>query len=450
MKPQLPHVLYRRQMAGLMIFGAVAAVLQAGLSYFNSSNGEALPPLSFSSEATAAAPALVLAEFNPNELDEKQWRSLGFSERQTATILKYKMIVGGAFTSKEQFRKCYAVSPEKYAQLQPYLLLPKKKSKPGFANTFKTFEKKELKIPGRFNPDQFTEADFVKMGFSERQAAAILKYKNYLGGSFVSKEKFRECFIISEENYRKMAPYLVLPDKTPAAFAQRKSFAKPERQKISYQNFDPNALDLEGWRNLGFSEKQAAVIVNYRDRNLRGSFKTLEDIQRCFVISEDKFEEIKPYIQLNPATIKTPAAYTKTEKHVDEPEVKTDFANVDLNAITFKQLREFGFDEKNAAFILSFRKKLGGFVNKQQLLDVYDTDRILTQKLIYSAQLSSSNVSRYSLVDAPEEWLKNHPYFKYYADKIIYYRISNPEERKIFKFLKLKPEQEEKMRLYLK
>jgi len=54
------------------------------------------------------------------------------------------------------------------------------------------------------------------------------------------------------------------------------------------------------------------------------------------------------------------------------------------------------------------------------------------------------------LVDAPEEWLKNHPYFKYSADKIMYYRISNPDDKKIWKLLKIKPEYEARMRLYLK
>ena len=74
----------------------------------------------------------------------------------------------------------------------------------------------------------------------------------------------------------------------------------------------------------------------------------------------------------------------------------------------------------------------------------------LVQKLLSIASLDNSKVERHTLVDAPEEWLKNHPYFKYSADKIIFYRISNPDDRKIWKILKLKPEYEERMRLYVK
>ena len=65
-------------------------------------------------------------------------------------------------------------------------------------------------------------------------------------------------------------------------------------------------------------------------------------------------------------------------------------------------------------------------MNKQQILSTYNIDQYLVQKLISIAPLNISNVPRYSLVDAPEEWLKNHPYFKYSAEKIIFYRISNP------------------------
>ena len=270
-----------------------------------------------------------------------------------------------------------------------------------------------------------------------------MKYKSYLGGSFVSKEKFKECFIINDENYKKLDPYLILPEKTPDNF---RSFAKnfnSNKVKIQYHSFDPNVLNAEDWKSLGFSDKQAQTIVNYRDRNLKGSFKNVEDIQKCFVISPEKFEEMKPYIKLTSSTIVKNNEPSKTEQ-------ETDFSKIDLNIITFKQLIEFGMDERAAGSIIGFRKKLGGFVNKEQILTTYNIDKDLTQKLLSIAPLNSSNVQKYTLVDAPEEWLKNHPYFKYSADKIIFYRISEKDEKKIWKLLKVKPEYEMRMKLYLK
>ncbi|WP_241330805.1 helix-hairpin-helix domain-containing protein [Chryseobacterium arthrosphaerae] len=402
---------------------------------YTSRNKEPFPDVKF---IVAAPFSENLSAFDPNTLNHEQWQKLGFSEKQVSTILKYKDIVGGKFVSKEQLKKCYAISEEKFAILSPFILLPENTGN-NPARAFKSFEKRSISVTGKFNPDLYSEQDWMKMGFSEKQAEAILKYKKYLGGSFVSKEKFKECFIISSEHYSKLEPYLLLPVNTPAEF--RNSIRNTSfKEKIRYTYFDPNLLDTEGWKALGFSEKQAITIVNYRDRNLKGSFKSPEDLQKCFVISTEKFQELKPYIKINPAA----------DRKQELKQEKTDFSKTDLNTITFRQLLEFGLDEKSAGSIIGFRKKLGGFVNKQQIMDTYNIDKELVQKLISIAPLDASNVPKYSLAEAPEEWLKNHPYFKYSADKIIYYRISNPDDRKIWKFLKLKPEYETRMRWYVK
>ncbi|MFZ4927703.1 hypothetical protein [Chryseobacterium sp. Mn2064] len=401
---------------------------------YTSKEKEPFPDIKF---IAASSTSTHLLSFDPNSLDETQWQKLGFSEKQTSTILKYKKIVGGYFTSKEQLKKCYAISEEKFNELESFIVLPETAEK-SFSKTFKNI-KKEISITGKFNPDRYSVDEWMKIGFSEKQSEAILKYKNYLGGSFISKEKFRDCFIISAENYQKLEPYLLLPEKTPDNF-KKMAGNTMGKAKIQYHYFDPNQLDKEGWMMFGFSEKQANTIVNYRDRNLKGSFKNLEELEKCFVISSEKFQEMKPYIKLN----------TVSTKREDIKQEKTDFSKIDLNAVTFKQLIEFGLDERSAGSMIGFRKKLGGFVNKQQILDTYNIDKEIVQKLISMAPLDPSGVPKYTLTEAPEEWLKNHPYFKYSADKIIYYRISNPDDRKIWKFLKLKPEYEERMRWYTK
>lgn len=415
---------YYRKLAMMVTLLTVLLVYQK----YTSREKEPFPKITFIGGTSTPAN---LSDFDPNTLNKEQWLKLGFSEKQTATILKYKDIVGGKFTSKEQLKKCYAISEEKFSELAGFIKLPEtaeKKDPKGFS----TYEKKAILISGKFNPDQFSAQDWFKMGFSEKQAEAIIKYKNYLGGSFISKEKFKECFIISPENYRQLEPYLLLPAKTPETF---RNFTKNNTVKstIQYHPFDPNQLDLEGWKALGFSEKQAVTIISYRDRNLRGSFKSPDDLQKCFVISAEKFQEMKPYIKLQ-----------------EKQQEKTDFSKTDLNKVTFKQLIEFGLDERSAGSIIGFRKKLGGFMSKQQILSTYNIDQDLVQKLISIAPLNTSDVPRYSLVEAPEEWLKNHPYFKYSADKIIFYRTSNPDDKKIWKLLKLKPEYEERMKLYIK
>ena len=433
MKARLPFQMKRNQFIGLGILGLIILLVHLGIYYLKNQKEE--KPVLVDIVDKTEQQNIVLSEFNPNDLSAEEWQKLGFSERQVKIILKYKDIVGGRFISKEQLAKCYVISPEKFVELEPFILLPKAK------NEFQknTFRKRELNISGKFNPDFYTEKDWVKLGYSEKQAVSIIKYKNYLGGSFRSKEKFKECFIISDEDYLRLAPYLILPENE----EKKESLVS---NKIKYNYFDPNVLDLEGWKNLGFSEKQAQVILNYKERNLRGSFKNLEDIQKCFVISVDKFLELKPWIK-----IKEQEQKSITEELTKLKEVqKTDFSKIDVNQITFKQLVEFGFDEKSAASFLGFRKKIGGFVDKKQILETYNISQDLAKKLIEITNMDASKIQKYSLKDAPEDFLKNHPYFRRYGDKIIFFRITYPEEKEIFKKMKVTPEEVAKMKLYLK
>lgn len=389
MKSNLAYIHSYKQRFAFLIFGAIIIGTSIYFNFFQKEENPDFTKVEFS-EDKVESQSLKFTNFNPNTLSEVEWKALGFSDKQVSTILKYKEIVGGEFTSKNQLKKCYAISDDKFSQLKDFILLPEESAKKqGFFQN--KWAKKELKILGKFNPDLYFEADWLKMGFSEKQSAGIVKYKNYLGGSFVSKEKFKECYMINEENYAKLAPFLLLPNKTPADFNPYKKAFTKEKQLIKYKNFDPNLLDLNAWKELGFSEKQAQNILNYKERNLNGSFKNFDDISRCYMISPEKFEEMKPFIRLNPENISVKNDVPKFE---EKPNLKTDFSKIDLNKITFKQLKEFGFTDRAAASYLSFRKKLGGFSTKVQILKTYNIDKDLTQKLLDTAILTEINVGK--------------------------------------------------------
>lgn len=389
--------------------------------------------------------SLEIKPFNPNDYTAKDWQNLGFSEKQSVAILKYKNYLGGSFHSKEELQKCFVISEEKFNEIETSILLPKtlKKKKSNFSLTYPSFTntKKRLKINGKINPNIFQKSDWELIGFSEKQAIAIVKYKHYLGGKFHSKEELKACFVISDENFNQLKNHLLLPEKTP----QKELFTdenSTQKKKIQYQKFDPNSLSENGWKDLGFSKKQVASILKYKNNYLKGSFKNWEDIRKCYVISDEKFEELKPYIIFkNEEKSKFPPP--KTEK--------IDFSTTDLNQISFEQLIAFGFDKKAAGSFVGFRKILGGFVTKNQILETYNIDKNLTEKLLKTAPLYTKNVKKYTLLNAPESWLKKHPYFKHSADKIIFYRTSypNPTDKKIWKFLKTPRKYRQKMELYL-
>ncbi|OPB89220.1 hypothetical protein [Elizabethkingia ursingii] len=423
MKSLLSFHMRKKQFIGLAVLGFVVLILELSFHFYKKYKTQ--QPSDAIEFIPADKPSLILKAFNPNDLDREQWEKLGFTPKQATTILNYKeKICRGNFTSKEQLSECFAISKDKFAELSPYILLPET-----IADKNPEYKKKDkkLKIRGKFNPDNYNVQDWVNLGFSERQSESILKYKKYLGGSFLSKEKFKECFIISEAQFQQLEPFLLLPQQKTTI----KSLIKPKK------TFDPNTLTAQEWKNFGFSEKQVQVqgILNYKEKILKGSFKTPADLEKCYMISTEKFEELKPWIRINQPTS------TLSSSQITEP---------DINTISFQQLRDYGFDERAAASLLGFRKKLGGFVQKEQILETYNIDKDLALKLIQEARLDISKVNKIDILTAEEPALKGHPYFRFYADKIIFYRTSLSDKNDILKRLNAKPKDLEKILWYLK
>ncbi|NAW52135.1 hypothetical protein GNY06_12385 [Elizabethkingia argentiflava] len=416
----------KKQWLGLTAIGFFILVLE--LCFYCYKKSKILQPEEEAKLIPLVAEPLLLSKFNPNDLTYKEWIKLGFTPKQAQSILNYKeKACKGSFISPKQLEACFAISSEKFAELKPYLILPLHNS---FNKPPTTLHKnRSLKVTTPFNPDLYTIRDWMNLGFSERQAKFILKYKKSLGNSFLSKEKFRKCFIINEHEYQQLAPFLLLPER----------INKPQPLNSSTKLnklFDPNDLDLASWQRLGFSEKQARGILSYKEKILKGQFKSLEDVQKCYLISSEKFSLLKSWIHFKETT--------------DTDVISTINENLDLNSISFQQLRDFGFDKKTAARLISFRRSLGGFVRKEQVWEIYDIDENLAQKLIQTMELNPKKVQKIDLLTTNEVALKKHPYFRSYAQKILFYRLSFPKRSDLLKKLNAKPEHLEKIQWYLK
>ena len=85
-----------------------------------------------------------LYHFNPNQLPDKDWRRLGFSEKQIRSIKNYES-KGGSFRSKADVKKMYAISDAEFVRIEPFIDLPE--------------EKKTETIPFKKNPKPFLTVD---------------------------------------------------------------------------------------------------------------------------------------------------------------------------------------------------------------------------------------------------------------------------------------------------
>lgn len=145
------------------------------------------------------------------------------------------------------------------------------------------------------------------------------------------------------------------PQSTPAApqnppkattAAPRAMPAKKRSQPQPFP-FDPNTADVEELQRLGFSPKQAAAIDNYRKKG--GRFRRPGDFAKSFVVSEEMFARLEPYIRIPKVNLNT-----------------ADSAALDaLPGIGPYLVRK----------ILEHRKEIGAFASPEQLMDIDYFDR---------------------------------------------------------------------------
>ncbi len=229
-----------------------------------------------------------LRPFNPNMLSIQGWERMGFTRHQAASIVKYKQFLGGQFKSKEEIQRCFVISDEAFQAIAPFITLPER--------TKKSIKEERKQMAKRidyhsFNPNNYTLKQWQAIGFTSKQAATILKYKAMLGGEFTTKEQLKKCFVIAELKYKEMEPYISIPPPIKTDVTHREGIELPMPHEEL--KFNPNHLDLNGWMALGFTERQATTILNFK-KSLGGRFKDAKTLKRAYSISDEKFKELLP------------------------------------------------------------------------------------------------------------------------------------------------------------
>ena len=190
---------------------------------------------------------------------------------------------------------------------------------------------------------------------------------------------------------RRNAPHSAAADAVVAAAVPRRTESFP---------FNPNTVSLSDLQRLGFSERQAQSIINYREKG--GRFHRPSDFAKSFVVSDSVYRRLEPYIRI---------------------------PKVDLNAADSTALDALpGIGPYYAAKILEYRSSLCGFSYPEQLMDIYRFDKDKFDALKDLVTVGPSEP--YPLWTLPEDELRRHPYIDSgAAHGIVLYREHNPSER---------------------
>lgn len=177
--------------------------------------------------------------------------------------------------------------------------------------------------------------------------------------------------------------------------APAKSYKSRPPRKVESFPFDPNTVSLEDLVRLGLSERQAEVILNYRNKG--GLFRKKEDFARMYVVSDTLYQRLEPFIDIP----------------------KLDLNSADSAAlVTLK-----GIGPYYARRIIEYRERLGGFFDPQQLMEIKGIDQERYDGLAFSVEADSSHVKKFNFWSLTKEELEAHPYIGSYAAKgILRYR----------------------------
>jgi len=205
---------------------------------------------------------------------------------------------------------------------------------------------------------------------------------------------------------------------------QEKSTNKEWNEPDILFNFDPNLSSTEDLLNLGFSQIQANTIMNYRNKG--GKFYKKEDLLKIYGVSEEQYNVLENFILINNKEDNT---NTLKNKEYNSPNV----LNIELNSASDSDLVALsGVGESFAKRILKYRIRLGGFVYKEQLFEVYGMDTTRYNQFINQISIDTSLLIKMNINTVEFKDLIKHPYLnKYQVQAILKCRELNGNYKSI-------------------
>ena len=172
--------------------------------------------------------------------------------------------------------------------------------------------------------------------------------------------------------------------------------------------FNPNGLPPNKWRQLGLSDKQIATIKNYEAKG--GHFYKPEDVKKIYAITAADYARLKPYISIPEDTY--------TDKKLKAGVV------IEINTADSAKLTQIrGIGPAFAKRIVEYRARLGGFLNKDQLKEVYGIDAEKYDQLKDQVSINPARISKIKINEVDFEGLRRFPYLtNKQTNAIIQYR----------------------------
>lgn len=254
-----------------------------------------------------------------------------------------------------------------------------------------------------FDPNTVTYEELRVLGFDKRTAAGIVKYRA-AGKVFAIPEDFATCYGVTDSAYARLKPYIIIGEK----YRLRPHVAEPAVEAADtvehLRPFDPNVLDEDGFVELGFTQRQARTIINFR--KACGGFGSAEEFSRCYAVSDEMFGRLQNYIciaESRPDSTAVSAIADVVEQGASLPLELNGADSVSLDAVP-------GIGGVTAAAIIRYREKLGGYCRKEQVLETGVVTERNWERMREQIYADSCAIQKIDINFAAPNAVAEHPY----------------------------------------
>lgn len=182
-------------------------------------------------------------------------------------------------------------------------------------------------------------------------------------------------------------------------------------REIKLFRFNPNGLSIDDWIKLGLTSKQAASIKKYEAKG--GKFYKNEDLKKMFVISAKQYVILEPYIDI-------PSKSTKNFTEIKSKKVLMEDIQIDINSADSINVQLIkGIGPVFASRIIRYRDRLGGFVQKEQLKEIYGIDSLKFHEISKQINIDTQNVKFVDINRIDIKEFNGFPYLNYRQKKAL-------------------------------
>ena len=183
--------------------------------------------------------------------------------------------------------------------------------------------------------------------------------------------------------------------------------------KVEKKIIDPNKANLEELLSIGFTKYSSQNLIKYRTNG--GAFRNVADLLKIYGMDATQLREIKPWVSF--PEISKQDINQEAESRPKQP--KKPKLSFDLNKVSGSELEALkGIGPVLSERIIAYRSSLGGFVDVDQLFDVYGLPEETIQSIRNQLYVKGNVLKIYPPAMSFKEVLA-HPYIDYELTKLI-------------------------------